>query len=211
VRVSYFGRWAFVAAAVILPASLLHAALPSVPDVEGLTSLAGHLLIASPKLSDPPFDHAVIILARHSNEGALGIVINRPAGERPVAELLTAMGADASGVTGSVRIFRGGPVSPEIGFVIHTNDYRLPDTTMDIDGRLALTSAPDILRDIGRGRGPKKSLLAFGYAGWAPEQLEDELKRGFWLTLPEDPMLVFDEQRDKLWADAVARHKPPLP
>jgi len=203
-------RFVLIAAAIAVPARLLHAALPSEPDISGPTSLAGQLLVASPELHDAPFDHAVIVLARHSREGAFGIVINRPTAQRPVADLLAAMGGNASGVSGSVRLFRGGPVSPGVGFVVHSNEYRLADT-VDIDGHLALTSALDILRDIGLGKGPKKSLVAFGYAGWAPEQLDDELKRGFWATLPEDPALVFDDERDKVWADALARRKPALP
>jgi putative transcriptional regulator len=159
-------------------------------------------------LRDPPFERAVILLARHSKEGALGIVINRPRGERPIAGLLAAMGADATGITDSVRVFAGGPVSPEVGFVIHTAEYRLPDT-LDIDGRVALTVGPDVLRDIGLGKGPKKSLVALGYAGWGPEQLDDEIAHGFWLAVPEDLGLVFDHDRAKLWADALARYKPP--
>jgi len=200
-------RWIVAVAAIALPATLLHAALPTEPDVSGPTSLAGELLIAAPKLQDPPFERTVILLARHSKEGALGIVINRPRGERPIAGVLAAMGADAAGITGSVRIFAGGPVSPEIGFVIHSAEYRLSDT-LDIDGRVALTAIPDVLRDIGVGKGPKKSLVAFGYAGWAPEQLEDELAHGFWLTVPEDLGLVFDDDRARVWDDALTRHKP---
>jgi len=200
-------RLSLALAAVLLPATLLHAALPTEPDVSGPTSLAGELLIAAPKLQDPPFERTVILLARHSKEGALGIVINRPRGERPIAGLLAAMGADAAGITGSVRIFAGGPVEPQVGFVIHSAEYRLADTR-DIDGRVAFTNTFEVLRDIGLGKGPRKSLVAFGYAGWGPEQLEDELARGFWLTLPEDLGLVFDDDRARVWDDALARHKP---
>lgn len=200
-------RWILAAAAIVLSATVLHAALPAQPDVSGRTSFAGQLLIASPALRQPAFDHAVILLARHDHEGALGVVINRPGGQRPIARLLAAFGADASGVTDSVRVFIGGPVNPEIGLVIHSADYRRPDT-LDIDGLVALTGAPDVLRDIGLGKGPAKSLVAFGYAGWAPGQLDDELAHGVWVTVPEDPALVFDDDRSKVWADALARLKP---
>jgi len=199
-------RWILAAAAIVLSATVLHAALPAQPDVTGRTSFAGQLLIASPALRQPAFDHTVILLARHDREGALGVVINRPGGQRPIAGLLAAFGADASGVTDSVRVFIGGPVNPEIGLVIHSADYRRPDT-LDIDGRIALTGAPDVLRDIGLGKGPAKSLVAFGYAGWAPGQLDDELAHGVWVTVPEDPALVFDDDRSKVWADALARLK----
>jgi putative transcriptional regulator len=200
--------WVVAAAAIVLSASVLHAALPPAPapDVSGPTSLAGQLLIASPALRDPPFDHAVILVAQHNKGGALGIVINRPLDRRPIASLLDALGADASGVTESVRIFLGGPVNPEVGFVIHSADYHGADT-IDIDGRVALSAGAAILRDIGLGKGPRKSLVAFGYAGWAPSQLDDELAQGVWDTVPEDQALVFDDDRSKVWVDALARHK----
>jgi putative transcriptional regulator len=199
-------RWILSAAAIVLPATLLHAALPSETNIPDRVWLNGQLLIASPRLHQPVFDHAVILLAQHNREGAFGIVINRPTDKRPIAGLLTAFGADASGVTDSVRIFFGGPVDPAVGLVIHSADYRRPDT-LDIDGRVSLSAAVDVLRDIGLGKGPSKSLLAFGYAGWAPSQLEDEIKQGAWVTVPEDPALVFDADRTKVWADALARHK----
>jgi putative transcriptional regulator len=199
-------RWLLAAAAIFLPATLLHAALPSETNIPDRVFLTGQLLIASPQLRQPAFDHAVILLAQHNRDGAFGIVINRPADKRPIAGLLTAIGADASGVTDSVRVFLGGPVDPAVGLVIHSADYRRADT-LDIDGRVALSAAIDVLRDIGLGKGPSKSLIAFGYAGWAPSQLEDELKQGVWVTVPEDPALVFDDDRTKVWTDALARHK----
>jgi putative transcriptional regulator len=197
------------AAALILPATLLHAALPTQTEApDNAVWLTGQLLIASPQLRDTPFEHAVILVAQHSRAGALGLVINRPLERpRPIAGLLAAFGADASGVTDSVRVFAGGPVNPEIGFVLHSAEYRVADT-IDIDGRVALTAAADILRDIGLRKGPTKSLLAFGYAGWAPAQLESEMAHGVWVAVPEDPALVFDDDRAQVWTDALARYKP---
>jgi putative transcriptional regulator len=189
---------------------VLHAALPSgtePPDVSGPTSVAGQLLIATPALSGPPFEHAVILVAQHDKNGALGIVINQPIGERPIASLLAASGADASGVTANVQLFIGGPVDPQIGFVLHSAEYH-GDNTLDIDGRVALSSGAQVLRDIALGKGPRRSLVAFGYAGWAPAQLDDELEQGVWDTVPEDPALVFDDDRAKVWSDAMARYKP---
>jgi putative transcriptional regulator len=175
-----------------LPATLLHAALSTEPEVSGRTSFAGQLLIASPDLRQPAFDH--------------GIVINRMAEKRPIAGLLAAFGADASGVSDSVRVFVGGPVEPAAGFVLHSAEYHRPET-LDIDGRVALTIAPDVLGDIGRGKGPSKSLIAFGYAGWAPGQLEGELTHGVWVMVPEDPALVFDTDRAEVWTEALALYK----
>jgi putative transcriptional regulator len=103
-----------------------------------------------------------------------------------------------------VRIFAGGPVQPEIGFVVHSAEYHRSDT-VDIDGRVAMTSSLEILRDIGNHRGPSKSLIAFGYAGWAPGQLEGELAHGFWFTTPQDAKLIFDEDRDEVWDNAMKR------
>ena len=141
-------RWILAAAAVVLPAAVLHAALPAEPPgVSAPSSLAGQLLIASPRMREP-FDHAVILMAQHSRDGALGIVINHPIDSRPIADVLKALGADASGIKNSVRVFLGGPVSPNIAFVIHSADYRRDDT-VDIDGHVALSDAAEVLRDIG--------------------------------------------------------------
>jgi putative transcriptional regulator len=199
------GRWLLTAIAVVLPAAVLHAALPNEPDVSGRTSFTGQLLIASPDMRDP-FDHAVILMAQHNRDGALGIVINHPLGERPIASVLEALGVDGGGVTDNVQIFLGGPVGHDVAFVLHSTDYHRQDT-LDIDGRVALSDATEVLRDIGLGHGPKRSLLAFGYSGWAPSQLDDEIARGAWMTASEDPALVFDEDRSKVWADALALYK----
>jgi putative transcriptional regulator len=194
-------------AAVLIPAAALRAALPTEPpDVSEPPSPAGRLLIASPDMRDP-FDHAVILLAQHSShDGALGVVINHPLDSRPIATVLKALGADTSGVKNDVRLFLGGPVSPNVAFVVHSVEYRRNDT-IDIDGRVALSEAPDVLRDMGLGRGPSKSLVTLGYTGWAPSQLEDESGRGAWVTVAEDPQLVFDDDRAKVWADALALYK----
>jgi len=200
-----FKRWILAAAAIALPAAVLHAALPTDTDTSGRTSLAGELLIATPDMREP-FDHAVILMAQHNRDGALGIVINHPLDSRPIAGLLQALGGDSSGITNSVRIFLGGPVDPNVAFVVHSADYHRDDT-MDIDGHVALSDAADVLRDIGLGKGPSKSLVALGYAGWAPSQLEDEIARGAWVTAPEDPALVFDDDRTKVWTDALALSK----
>jgi putative transcriptional regulator len=201
-----FGHWILAAAAILLPAGVLHAALPTDSDTSGRTSFAGQLLIAAPALQGSPFEHAVILMAQHGREGALGIVINRPLDERPIARLLQSFGVDATGVKDNVRVFLGGPVSPEIGFVVHSAEYHLTNT-IEIDGKVALTAAPDVLRDIAHGKGPAKCLVAFGYAGWGPSQLDDEIARGNWYNVPEDPALVFDDDRANLWADAMARRK----
>jgi putative transcriptional regulator len=104
-----------------------------------------------------------------------------------------------------VQLFAGGPVQPEIGFVIHTGDYRESET-IDVNGRALVTSSRQILRNIGNDKGPKKSLVVFGYAGWAAGQLEDEIKRRVWFTVSADQNLIFDAERQKLW-DAAYAHR----
>jgi putative transcriptional regulator len=200
-------HWILAAAVLTVSATVLHAALPTSPDISGATSFTGQLLIATPALQGSAFEHAVILVVQHNKDGALGIVINHPLEERPIADVLETLGAHTSGAKNNVRIFLGGPVSPEIAFAVHDAGYHLADT-VDIDGRVALTPATEVLRDIGLGKGPGKSLIAFGYAGWGSSQLDGEIGRGDWFNVPEDPSLVFDDDRTKVWIDAMARHRP---
>jgi putative transcriptional regulator len=200
----FMARLGLIAAAGLLPVTLLNAALPTPADTPDRGSLAGQFLIAAPTMSDPRFHHAVILMVRHNQTGALGIVVNHPLGDRPLAALLGALGEKDSSATGTVRIFIGGPVQPEIGLVVHDTDYVRPDT-VKIDGHLAMTSSREVFRDIANNQGPSKRLIAFGYAGWAPGQLEAELAQRFWFTTPADPKLVFEEDRDKVWDEAMKR------
>ncbi len=194
-------------ALMLASVNVLQAALPRAPDIDrDAASLTGHLLIAAPDLRQRAFDHTVVLLARHSREGALGFVINRPGQPHPVAEVLNALGRDSAGVEGEITVVYGGPVDPGLAFVLHSAEYSRPET-LPIDGRVALSVAAEVLRDIGLGRGPYKFLLTFGYAGWAPFQLERELARGVWTTMPEDPSLIFDSDRELMWDDARARQK----
>jgi putative transcriptional regulator len=184
--------------------ALAQAALEAPKDAPARASLAGQLLVATPSMGDPRFAQTVILLARHDKNGAFGIVVNKPLGERPLASLLTALGEKDDGVAGSVRVFAGGPVQPEIGFVVHSADYRRAGTIV-VDGRVAVTSTREILRDIARKQGPQKSLLAFGYAGWGPGQLDGEMALRAWFTAQEDVDLIFDLDRAKVWDEAMKR------
>src|SRR5262249_360798 len=157
-------------------------------DTQPSASLIGQLLVAAPEMGDPRFRQTVILMAQHDKKGALGIVINRPFDVVPIAKLLTALGIDSAGSDGTVQLFAGGPVQPEIGFIVHSPEYHKANT-VDIDGKVAMTTDPQVLRDIGHHSGPRQSLIAFGYAGWAPGQLENEMTVGGWFTIPEDPKL----------------------
>ena len=178
------------------------AALATPEDARPGASLAGQLLVAVPEMTDRRFRRTVILMVQHNAKGALGIAINRPLSEMPIARLLEALGLDSKGADGSVRLFAGGPVQPQAGFIVHSAGYRRRGT-VDIDGRVAMTTNPEVLRDIGRHKGPRQSLVAFGYAGWGPGQLENELTLGGWFTTPEEPALVFDADREKLWDEAM--------
>jgi putative transcriptional regulator len=185
--------------ALLLQTVLLKAALPANPDeAPAPPSLAGELLVAAPSMDDPRFERTVILIIQHSPDGAVGIVINKPIGETSIASVFEALGQKAGDVSGDVRVFSGGPVQPEVGFVVHSPDYRRPETVA-VNDRLSMTSSLDILRDIAAKKGPAKILVAFGYAGWGPDQLEREIKMSAWGIAEADPALIFDEDRDKVW------------
>jgi putative transcriptional regulator len=190
------------AAGLLMAVMLLGTAPPEHTDTDD-GSLAGQILIAAPTMGDPRFFHAVILLLRHDQNGAFGIVINRPIEQRTIKSLLEGTGDQAAGIDGSLLVFAGGPVQPELGFVVHSTEYHRPDTLAV--GVVAMTADKEILRDIGRHQGPKKSLFAFGYAGWGPGQLEGEIDHHDWFTTTGDPKLIFDDDRDHLWDEAMAR------
>jgi putative transcriptional regulator len=164
----------------------------------------GQLLIASPDIADPRFRETVILVVRHDPEGAFGLVINRPVEERTIASLLAATGTPDDTVEGKMRIFAGGPVQPERGFVLHSPDYRR-EGSVEIDEHVAMTASPEILRDIGHHKGPERALFLLGYAGWGPGQLESEIDRGDWFAAPGEAGLIFEEERGLLWRHALAR------
>jgi putative transcriptional regulator len=194
-----------LAAAVLLPATLIEAArTEAVPAPPAPSSLTGQVLIAAPSMGDPRFRRTVILMVKHDPQGAFGLVINRPVGEVPIARLLNVPADKEPGLDAKVLVFAGGPVQPEQGFVLHGPAYRRAET-LDVDGRFGLTSTAEVLRDIAAGKGPEKKLVTFGYAGWAPGQLEGELKREAWFTAPADSKLIFDDDRDKVWDNAMAR------
>ena len=179
--------------------------MPGPDEAPARPSLVGQLLVAAPGVGDPRFERTVILIVEQGPDGALGIVINKPIGEQPLASVFKALGQKDGDATGSVRVFSGGPVQPEVGFVVHSPEYRRPETVAITD-RLSMTSSMAILRDIGNRRGPAKVLVAFGYAGWGPDQLEHEIEQRAWGIAEADPTLVFDEDRDHVWED-VWKHR----
>jgi putative transcriptional regulator len=189
---------------LIVPAAWSGAALTQPDQISQEDFLTGQLLMAAPDMGDPRFFHAVILMVHHDGNGALGIIVNHPIEEQTLARLLGELGEKHENVSGSIEVYAGGPVEPQIGFVLHSADYKRPET-IAIDGKVAVTSSAAVLRDIADKRGPQKFIFAFGYAGWGPGQLEDELKQQAWFTAPDDLPLLFDDDRAKLWQDAISR------
>jgi putative transcriptional regulator len=197
-------RWLIVLAALTAPAALFGAAPPATDDSPQGRFLKGQFLVATSDMRDPRFHETVILMVRHTKDGAMGLVINRPAGDQRLSRILQDLGDDGGNVTGSVPIYIGGPVQPELGFILHTTDYRRAGI-IEVTGDIAVTATKEIVRDIVAGSGPKKFMLIFGYAGWGPGQLEGELARNSWYTAPLDLSLVFDLDRDRVWEQAVER------
>jgi len=167
-------------------------------------TLAGQLLVARTELRDPRFIRTVVYLVHHGAGGAMGLILNRPIGEASLSELLERAGVKGTGVNGEIRVHFGGPVEPGRGCVLHTAEYKIEGTQVVKDG-IAMTSRPEILRAMGTGTGPRRSLFALGYAGWASGQLEAEIKAGAWEIVPADKALVFDENSEEKWERAMAR------
>lgn len=188
----------------LVPILALLVLLVAPAAAEPQQGLAGSLLVASPEMGDPNFEQTVVLMLEDGEEGSLGVVINRPYGSAPTAELLRRLGVDPGDAKGETELYYGGPVQPEIGMVVHGTDYTLPSTRRVVPG-IAVTSDPKVLADIAQGKGPHQTIAALGYAGWAPGQLARELAQGAWFTLPADPALVFTSDRAQLWRTAYAR------
>ncbi len=159
--------------------------------------LVGKLLVASPGIADGDFAGAVILIVAHTGDGALGLVVNRPLGDAPHGLLPSKRGL-------RTRVFFGGPVELDREFVLHTSDYAT-EGTVRVGADFAVSSDPGILEDIAKGKGPRRSLLAVGYAGWDSGQVEEELMRHDWIVVDADETLVFANDIEGLWGHALAR------
>ncbi len=168
--------------------------------------IAGQLLVATPDMRDPRFGETVIYMVQHDAKGAMGLVINRPIAQGPIADLLKGLGAESEDAKGEIIIHYGGPVSPEAGFVLHTDDVTLESSTKVKDG-LAMTTDTKLIQTMSRGQGPRQSLFALGYAGWAPGQLEEELKAGSWYIVTADRTLIFGKDAAKKWQQAMDKRQ----
>lgn len=174
--------------------------------------LDGKLLVAMPSMTDPRFHKAVIYMCAHSEDGAMGIVVNQRAPHITFSKLLDQLDIAPPETAGSIRVpveamavHTGGPVETGRGFVLHTTDYFSADSTLSIDDSISLTATVDILRAIATGKGPMRSLLALGYAGWSPGQLEREIHANGWLICPADTEIVFEAAIESKYDRAMAK------
>ncbi|ESQ86932.1 YqgE/AlgH family protein [Asticcacaulis benevestitus] len=179
-------------------------------------SYQGKLLIAMPSLADQPFDHSVIYLCQHDEQHAMGLILNQPISGLNFSKMMKELGIESGNRRlATQKIYRGGPVQNDRGFVLHSLDYQIDDITLDLGGPfisrpdgeeqgVGLTASRDILVDLSGGAGPARSLIALGYAGWGPGQLESELSQNAWLVAPASQELLFGSDPDHLWARALA-------
>ncbi len=164
--------------------------------------LTGQLIIAMPGMRDPRFEKSVIYMCAHNDDGAMGLVVNRALESLTFPDMLEQLGIDPIGAGAKISVHFGGPVESGRGFVLHSRDY-LQEATMVVDHDVAMTATIDILKAIAGGEGPRQSLLALGYAGWGPGQLDTEIKSNGWLHVAADSDLVFGPDQDAKWQRAM--------
>lgn len=168
-----------------------------------MQSLTGKLLIAMPGMEDPRFEKSVVFLCEHSSKGAMGLIVNKPTPDVDGSELLSQLGIEEGPGSDMLHIHFGGPVEHGRGFVLHSSDYASNSSTLEVTDGVGMTATLDILQDIAAGRGPKQSILALGYSGWGPGQLEGELQANGWLTADASPEIIFHPDPDAKWNAAL--------
>jgi putative transcriptional regulator len=174
--------------------------------------LDGQMLVAMPGMMDERFSRTLIYLCAHSPDGAMGIVVNKPAADLNFPDLLVQLDIipEAERIrlpqqVGSMQVLMGGPVETSRGFVLHSPDFYLDQSTLPIDDGVCLTATIDILRAIAKGEGPSSAVLALGYAGWSPGQLETEIQANGWLNCPADPELIFNNSLETKYELALRK------
>lgn len=171
--------------------------------IEAIANLTNHFLIAMPGMTDPFFAKTVTYLCQHSEEGALGIIINRPS-ELTLANIMEQMDIEVLEPTiGQIPVYFGGPVQPERGFVLHEATADDWSSTLKVSDSISLTTSRDILEAISHGEGPHKVLIALGYAGWSKGQLEKEIVENAWLNAPADQSILFQRTAASRWKAAA--------
>jgi putative transcriptional regulator len=164
--------------------------------------LEGSLLVATPLLKDSCFEKSVIYMCAHNETGAMGLLVNHTIDHLKCVDILGQLSIKAPEISfGNAPVYFGGPVESAKGFILHTSDYFKPGTQI-VHSNISLTSTIEILRDIAEGKGPHKQILALGCAGWAPGQVEKEIKENAWVTIPANENIVFDEDNAVKWQRA---------
>ena len=165
-------------------------------------SLAGKLLIAMPQMGDPRFEHAVILMCLHGPEQAMGLILNKP---RPLrlGDVLSHLEIRMSGDVSSRAVLFGGPVKEDRGYVLHSDDFFIEEATQVVTPGIGLTATREVLESLSGNHPPRQFVLALGYAGWGPGQLEDELAQNAWLIADPEDAIVFDEDFDHKWVRAI--------
>ena len=167
------------------------------------TDLCGKLLIAMPGMGDPRFDQTVIYLCAHSDKGSMGLIVNKPAPGVKLGDLLEQLSIPVVEDSSSMVVHFGGPVENGRGFVLHSGEYVANESTLKVDDQFGMTSTLDVLTDMAKGDGPDQRLLALGYSGWGPGQLDSEIHRNGWLTCDATVEIVFDADDDAKWLAAL--------
>lgn len=170
---------------------------------EHTEDLTGRLLVAMPGMGDDRFDQSVVYICAHSDEGAMGLIVNKPTPEVRFSDLLEQLEIAPGPDTRDIRVYFGGPVEGSRGFVLHSADYNSDESTLQVDDAVGLTATLDVLEDIAEGRGPRASLLALGYAGWGPGQLEEEIAQNGWLICDARDDIVFGRAAEHKWTAAM--------
>jgi putative transcriptional regulator len=176
---------------------------------KGSSYLIGKLLVATPDLLDPYFSKSVVLLIDHNTDGAFGLIVNRPYGRGSLKEFLQGFGIDSKTADGEISMRFGGPVERGHMLIVHSTDYAI-DGTVKVGSDLAVTNQNDVLQDLAVGAGPKLRMVILGYAGWAAQQLENEIARGDWTSMSADHDLVFSDDIETIWERARARSGMPL-
>lgn len=174
-------------------------------DAKDPEFLDGQILIAMPDMQDPRFARSIVYLCAHSEEGAMGLILNKTIEDLSWEDLFNKIEIPIGSVNAPKQICFGGPVEMERGFLLHSSDYFSQGATLKVDSNTSMTATLEILQDIAMGRGPDRAMLALGYAGWGAGQLESELQMNGWLLCDADTKLLFDDEHDSKWDRALAK------
>ena len=167
------------------------------------SNLAGQLLVATPQMTDPRFKHKAIFMCQHDDKAAMGLVINNPSSDITLSQLNEKLGIEMPHCYGDDPVYIGGPVEPQRGYILHSNDHMMPDT-IPVTKDICLSIHVDMIKEISRGFGPVMTKVMLGYAGWSSGQLEEEMRQNMWFHLAADPDMLFTTDSNIIWDRSFA-------